>query len=143
MSRSGYSDDCDNNWSLIRWRGAVTSAIKGKRGQAFLKEMLDALDAMPEKALIADDLVRPGGEVCAMGAVGLRRGINMDDVDPEDREQVAETFGVSRALVAEIAYENDEGTWKSETPQQRWERMRKWVVSRLVTPPQPSTSEAV
>lgn len=58
MSRSGYSDDYDgDNWDLIRWRGAVTSAIRGKRGQAFLREALAALDAMPEKQLIAGDLV--------------------------------------------------------------------------------------
>jgi hypothetical protein len=37
MSRSGYSDDLEN-WSLIRWRGAVASAIRGRRGQAFLRE---------------------------------------------------------------------------------------------------------
>ncbi|KGC50992.1 hypothetical protein DO66_5867 [Burkholderia pseudomallei] len=36
MSRSGYSDDC-GGWSLIRWRGAVNSAIKGARGQKFLR----------------------------------------------------------------------------------------------------------
>lgn len=35
MSRSGYSDDC-YGWELICWRGAVNSAIKGKRGQSFL-----------------------------------------------------------------------------------------------------------
>lgn len=55
MSRSGYSDDLDS-WSMIRWRGAVTSATRGARGQAFFREMLAALDAMPEKKLIADDL---------------------------------------------------------------------------------------
>lgn len=44
MSRSGYNDDCDG-WALIRWRGAVNSAINGKRGQAFLRELVAALDA--------------------------------------------------------------------------------------------------
>lgn len=56
MSRSGYTEDCDG-WDLIRWRGAVASAIRGKRGQAFLREALAALDAMPEKQLISHDLV--------------------------------------------------------------------------------------
>ena len=70
MSRSGYSDECDG-WDLIRWRGAVASAIRGQRGQAFLREMLSALDAMPEKRLISEELERDG-EVCAMGAVGQR-----------------------------------------------------------------------
>jgi hypothetical protein len=34
MSRSGYSDDidsADDQWALIRWRGAVKSAIRGAR----------------------------------------------------------------------------------------------------------------
>lgn len=58
MSRSGYSEDYDgDHWDLIRWRGAVASSIRGKRGQAFLREALAALDAMPEKKLITGDLI--------------------------------------------------------------------------------------
>jgi hypothetical protein len=68
MSRSGYSDDCDQ-WDMIRWRGAVASSIRGARGQAFLKEMLAALDALPEPKLIAEEL-ESDGAVCAIGAVG-------------------------------------------------------------------------
>ena len=49
MSRHGYSDDCDNEWRAIMWSGAVKSAIKGKRGQAFLKELLAALDALEKE----------------------------------------------------------------------------------------------
>ena len=49
-----------NEWSLIRYRGAVKSAIRGKRGQAFLREMLAALDAMPEKRLSAGALIFDG-----------------------------------------------------------------------------------
>lgn len=132
MSRSNYTDDMEDQWALIRWRGAVVSAINGKRGQAFLREMLSALDAMPEKALIENEIVL-NGEVCAMGAVAVRRGIDVASVDPEEPEAVAATFGVSTALVQEIAYQNDEGTWKKETPEQRWIRMRAWVVSNLAT----------
>jgi hypothetical protein len=43
-------------WSHIRWRGAVASAIRGGRGQAFLREMLAAMDAMPVKRLVANEL---------------------------------------------------------------------------------------
>lgn len=60
MSRSGYTDDTEDQWSLIRYRGAVASAIRGARGQAFLREMLTALDAMPEKRLISGALVFDG-----------------------------------------------------------------------------------
>jgi len=60
MSRSGYTEDNDDQWALIRWRGAVKSAMRGKRGQAFLRELLAALDAMSVKRLIANDLVFDG-----------------------------------------------------------------------------------
>lgn len=131
MSRSGYSEDCDG-WELIMWRGAVDSAIRGKRGQAFLREMLAALDAMPEKRLITDDL-EASGEVCALGSVGKARGLDMSELDPEDRYTVANVFGISRAMAAEIVFENDDGAgyWSKETPEVRWHRMRAWVVSNL------------
>lgn len=56
MSRSGYDDDVDDNWSLIRYRGMVTSAVRGRRGQALLKDILIAMNAMPVKQLIAHDV---------------------------------------------------------------------------------------
>lgn len=130
MSRSGYTDDCDG-WSLIMWRGAVASAIRGARGQQFLKEMLGALDAMPEQKLIAHEL-EADGAVCAIGAVGKARGLKMDGIDPEDRETVASIFGIAPALVAEIVFMNDEENyWSKETPDARYERMRKWIVAQI------------
>jgi hypothetical protein len=140
MSRSGYIDDCDG-WDLIRWRGAVKSAIRGKRGQEFLREMIAALDAMPEKVLIAKELVTPTGDVCAMGAVAKKRGIDVREIDPEEREEVAKALHVSPAMVAEIAYLNDEWSW-DESPQQRWVRMRKWAEEQLRGPAQPAGKEA-
>ncbi len=59
MSRSGYSEDGDQ-WQMIKWRGAVASAFRGRRGQAFLREMRDALDALPVKRLLRDELVQFG-----------------------------------------------------------------------------------
>lgn len=58
MSRSGYSDDDDDDGGsrLNLWRGAVERAIKGKRGQAFLRELGAALDAMPDKRLTTGEL---------------------------------------------------------------------------------------
>lgn len=72
MSRSGYHDDIEH-WDLIRWRGAVASAIRGVRGQRFLKELMQALENLPDQRLIAHELEK-GGEVCALGAVGKSRG---------------------------------------------------------------------
>jgi hypothetical protein len=131
MSRSGYSEDCEG-WKLIMWRGAVASATRGRRGQSILKEMLAALDAMLEKRLIASKL-ELGGKGCALGAVGKARGVDLRNVDPEDRYRVAQLFNIAPTLAAEIVYENDEGAgyWRKETPEQRFERMRKWVVSHI------------
>lgn len=131
MSRSGYSEDCDSN-ELGLWRGAVESAIQGRRGQAFLKEMLAALDALPEKKLITDELELDGA-VCAIGAVGKARGTDMKGINPEDANRVADIFNIAPAMAREIVYENDEGVayWVSETPEQRYDRMRRWVESNI------------
>jgi hypothetical protein len=147
MSRSGYSDDIDDQWSLIRWRGAVASSIRGKRGQAFLREMLAAMDALPEKKLVAWEL-ETDGQVCAIGSVGRARGIDMSQIDPEDYGKVAATFGIATPLAQEIVYMNDEamtwsqdanghivkdekGEWRRITPEERFEAMRRWIVKNL------------
>jgi hypothetical protein len=135
MSRSGYSDSLDE-WELIRWRGAVTSAMRGKRGQAFLRDMRDALDALPEHRLVESELVAPDGECCAMGAVCLARELDVDGVDPYDRDRVAEVLGIAGAMAAEIAFMNDEAAYRRETPEERWKRMRAWVESLIATPSQ-------
>ena len=130
MSRSCYSDDLDN-WTLIRWRGAVASAIRGKRGQAFLREMLAALDALPEKRLIGEELEKDG-EVCALGAVGKARGIDMSNIDPEDYDAVAATFNIPDAFAREIMFVNDDSLWwKEATPEKRFDIVRSWVVKNL------------
>ena len=134
MSRSGYDEDCDN-WALIRWRGAVEAAIRGKRGQALLKEMAEALDAMPDKRLISDELVTKQGEVCALGAVAKRRCLNVDGIEPYDSRRVAQTFGVAEAMVREIAFINDDDFGYSDTPENRWKRVRKWVDENLKNAP--------
>lgn len=134
MSRSGYSSDDCEQWSLIMYRGAVTSAIHGARGQAFLKEMLAALDALPERKLIADELITGDGAVCAIGAVGKARGVDMSGIDLEEPSSAASVFGIATALAAEIVYMNDEGSWKKETPEARYSRMRQWVASQIRDP---------
>lgn len=56
MSRAGYCDDLDDPLEHGRWRAQVRSATRGKRGQKLLRDLLDALDAMPEKRLVKDVL---------------------------------------------------------------------------------------
>ena len=126
-----------------------------------LRELVQALDALPEKRLAAGSLVTAEGEYCALGALGLARGMDMATIDPEDRESIAKSFGVAEALAAEIMYMNDEGGPEDETafnlvvcgPMRHWEshmrlrwrrneqagavrwhQMRNWAVSNLKMP---------
>ena len=133
MSRSEYQEeDAEDFWALVRWRGAVKAATRGKRGQQLLRDMLAALDAMPVKELIANALVADG-KCCALGAYGLARRIDMSKVKAQDCGIVAELFGVAPALVREISNENDDNPRNySETPAQRFIRMRAWVAGQII-----------
>ena len=130
MSRSGYSDDLDN-WPMIKWRGMVASAIRGKRGQQFLKDLLAALDAMPEKRLIRDYLEKDG-QVCAIGCLGRQRGIDMSEINYEEPSEVANTFNIATCLAAEVEFENDQDfSYCKESPEETWTRMRAWVAENI------------
>lgn len=168
MSRSGYHEDLEP-LALGRWRGRVASAMRGKRGQKLLCDLLAALDAMPEKRLISDVIevsaaadeqdaqawaklfddpaaagryrdhfvkTRPTeykeGDVCALGALGRVRGLDLTALDPEQTDGVAAAFDIAEPLAREIVYMNDECGW-NETPEQRWKRMRNWVAAQIIT----------
>lgn len=124
----------------------VERAIRGKRGQSMLRDLADALDAMPAKRLVHKSFTCTSG-VCTLGALGKVRGLDMselesiagklgDDYD-EDFEIVSElndataiAFGVARSMVADVMWRNDlHGS--TETPEARWERMRRWVASQI------------
>lgn len=130
MSRSGYSDDLDSR-DLAMWRGRVASATRGQRGQRLFRELAAAMDAMPEKALIADSLVDADGDFCALGVVGKARGVDVTKLDAEDPAGVGEAFDIASCLAQEIVYMNDEWGSCHETPAERWARMRRWVASQI------------
>lgn len=135
MTRSGYSDDLDEQACNL-WTGAVTRALRGKRGQALLVDLRDALDAMPVKRLIFGEL-ETDGEVCALGAVARHRGLDVSGVDPYECRDVAKAFGVAPALAAEVMSVNDDDICPrnpNETPEERWRRVRAWVDERIATP---------
>lgn len=132
MSRSGYVDYIDDPLVLGRYRGQVKSAIRGRRGQAFLKELAAAMDAMQDKALIANELINEDGDCCTIGVICKARGIDVRTVDHEDPESVGAAVGIARQLAAEIEFENDEGWYSTETCEDRWERMRKWVERQII-----------
>lgn len=132
MSRAQYSEDVDE-WDLIRWRGQVASAIRGKRGQKFLTDLLAALKTLPDKRLIRDELEAEDGDVCAIGALGRARGIDMKKIDPEDADAVATAFDIAQQLAREVAYVNDE-YFDTETAEERYSKMTAWVAAMIKAP---------
>lgn len=147
-NRSNYSDYPEQNWQWICWRGAVKKAIKGKRGQAFLKELLTTLDNMPKKELIGEELVTKEGDVCAIGSVMVARGIvDASKINVRDYNAIAKVLDISEALVREIEYVNDEavddsclfyeqdGKWLrrewSDFSLERWRTVRNWVEQQI------------
>lgn len=130
MGRAQYSDDLDER-DLALWRGAVQSALRGARGQRFLRDLVAALEAMPVHELIADELECPEG-VCALGALGRYRGLLMTELDPNDYAGVAHAFQIAEALAREVEYVNDEGNcYRRETNGQRHERVLRWAKENL------------
>lgn len=130
MGRSGYTDDCEN---VTLYRRSVDSAINGKRGQRFMVDLVEGLDAMETKRLITGKLVDDDC-ACALGVVALDRHLSYDFLDLLDNyepEMVGRLLDVAPALAAEVMFENDEHP-NPETPEERWVRMRAWAATRIV-----------
>lgn len=128
MSRSGYSEDYED---CELFEQAVFRAICGRRGQALLKDMLAALNALPHKRLIANELISTRGEVCAIASVMIARGIATDgyhfDDDPYNcAERIASKLNIATSLAQEIQHLNDE-VCECKTPEQRYEYIHSWV----------------
>ena len=156
MSRHGYIEDWDGDESSVlqagRWQAQLQSAMRGKRGQAFFRALVEALDAMPEKSLAPNSLETKDGSVCALGCLARHRGVDVKSLelgdpyteDPDegsewedsDWEKLAEVFDIAPQLAREVMYENDEafvGVVGPLTPgEQRWQRMRRWAAKKIV-----------
>jgi hypothetical protein len=162
MGRAGYveNDDWDSSIAALGWQPNVRRCLAGKRGQAFLWELYQALEALPRRELITGVLQNSAGGVCALGAVAVARGVEVpsamtdEDDEHEYMEAMGPLLGIKNMLAREVMYENDEcGRWhfadtgeeirgginahekrevrRYETPAERWQRMREWVVGHL------------
>ena len=139
MSRSGYTEDYDGDYpnAINLYRGAVKRAFKGKRGQAFLRELLAVLDAMPEKKLAANVWVEPSGAACALGVVAQARGLTdkfeqFDPGDPSDTDYAGDLLGIAQSMARELVWINDDGFFR-ESDEGRWARVRA-MVKGWITP---------
>lgn len=145
MSRSNYSDDCEN---LALYRGNVERSIRSKDGQARLRELRDALLSLSVKSLEATIFAEPapdGPKVCALGAWALAqaggdvmaaKAMVPDEADDYATATALKRFGWPKLLVAEAIYENDEGHYfdRNQTPEARYDRILRWVESNILPP---------
>jgi hypothetical protein len=140
MSRSGYSEDYDEDYpnALDLYRNAVACAFKGKRGQAFLHELLGVLDAMPDKKLAANVWVESSGAACALGTVAQARGLEQQfsAFDPDDSsaaENAAHLLNIAPAMARELVWINDDSWVQNETDEDRWVHVRA-AIKGLIRP---------
>lgn len=77
--------------------------LRSKKGQAFLRETLGALDAMPEKKLIAGAIAKDGC-TCGLGAVILARRVAAG----EDRDAVLAELTAINVDVTDPAFDGEE-----------------------------------
>lgn len=132
MSRSGYvEDDEENRFGL--YRGNIARATRGKRGQRFFRDLVAALDALPEKRLIEGALEEEEGSVCALGALRKANGVALEPLRESDWDALGAAFDIAPMLAQEVMFENDDdfGYHDGETPEQRWTRMRRWAAAQV------------
>lgn len=151
MSRYCDSDDYDYEpWMEGQAAGAMRSAIRGRRGQRLLRDLVAGLDALPVPELAAGSLEDPEtGCVCALGAVRVQRGadavpLRFDPTDPDvDWRELAEPFDISETLAHAVVYENEYYNERNDelSRRRRWRSVRDWAVRNLVTPTTSPESE--
>ena len=144
MSRFSGDDYEGDYGAYALWRQAVKNALTGRKGQAVLRELEAALVALPARRLIGGVLARDG-EVCALGALAQHRlgsvptaeyfGCGLEELTAGDVSGWAhDELGLTHALATEVQWENDEGAyWRQESPEERFDRVLRWVQAHLVT----------
>lgn len=118
-----------------RCLGRLRSAVRGKRGQRFLRDMVAALDVMPVKELYDFG----GGRMSALDAVAAYRGADLSEArtainDAPNLDRWADC--ASRELdiapcLAGLAEYNGNDFISGQTPAQRWARAREWAVHHI------------
>ena len=144
MSRYCDSDDYDwEPWMEGQAAGAKRSAIRGRRGQQLLRDLIAGLDALPVPELAAGALEDPEtGCVCALGAVRLQRGaeavpLQFDPDDPDiDWRHLAKPFDISETLAHAVISENEYSSKRNDeqSRRHRWRSVRAWAVGNLLAP---------
>lgn len=130
MGRFYEGEESDEPGAQGRWQGQLMSQIRGKKGQAFLRELLASLEAIPDKRL-TEGAIAKDGCVCALGAVALKRrtdagesrdavladlasiNVDVDDIDHDGGDTVTgwaeRELATPELLAIQIPWVNDDG----------------------------------
>lgn len=135
----------DNYHEVLLWRANLRRQLAGRRGQQLLRELLAAIDALPEKKLGTQ--LYDGDQVCSFGAVALQRRVaageepqavladlqsHNDEADDGLMPDWAEWYlQIPPHMAWEIPFVNDNEYGDLETPEQRWIRVRAWICANL------------
>lgn len=144
MSRINYSEDEQFPGQFHLWQANCDRSLRGRPGQAALRELEAALVALPTKRLITNELDN-GVDCCAIGAVVRHRGLDPEKIAEEfDTEYEMEEVGVELGMPTLVAWKivevNDITTGSYNvrvpyTPEQRYADVLRWVRAWLQTPP--------
>ena len=137
----------------LMWEANRTRHLCGAKGQAVLRELRDALIELPEHRLIASRLADESGCVCTVGALARHRGVptqelaelvkpgKWGDVDSYDAElattALGARLGLKEVMSITLSSINDD-IWfapTDETPEERYERVLRWVESKIQPEP--------
>lgn len=151
--RIGYSEDEDYPGQFELWQANCRRSLQGKAGQASLRELEQALLALPKKRLIANRLKDADGEVCALGALAEYKGREIPVSDADDfsewedfgeMEDFGVQLGVPRLVAWKVVELNDvvidgrydyskspRGEYVPCIPEERYEKVLAWVRKRL------------
>lgn len=131
MSRFNYSDEEEFGGQFALWRANTERCLTGKNGQKALRDMREALLALPDKMLISDVLYDDNGLVCAVGAYGKYIGADLSKFDPEDAtDEAGEAMGLPFRVAWSLVEMNDM-IFDTETPEERYTKVLAWVESRI------------
>ncbi len=132
--RINCTDEEDYSGQFELWQANCERSLRGKHGQEELRELREALLALPEKRLIHESLEDEEGGVCAIGAYGKRKGVDLSKFDVDsDTDEVGIAGGMPRLVAWKVVEMNDMQFSSEFTPEQRYEKMLAWIESKLVT----------
>ncbi len=118
MSRFNTDYDEYDPLASGRWEGNVRRAIKGRKGQAALRDLRDALLTMPERRLIAGEFATPDGEVCTVGCLvaykrAQTKGVPFQVAAAELADEGSRPF-------SDYTYNPESGRWERQQEGRRW-----------------------